>query len=151
MKYLLFIVLAFATAKSYSQLTLNEMFAVYKMDLDKFESYAFKKGYQFSVVKDEECCFGASYEKGKGVNTKYISLYTRIYDKGKLVTYQTSIERELLTLRDQMINSGFKLSSTGNFNGALVKNYKRESWMITVYSKSDDEGSVYEISLEQER
>jgi hypothetical protein len=151
MKYLLCVFLAFATVKSYSQLSLNEMLAVYKMNLDQFESFAFKKGYKFSSVIDEECCFASCYVMGKGVNTKYITLYTKYFEVDRCVTTQTSIEKELLTLREQMINSGFKLTSTHNYKGSLVKTYKKDLWNIDVHSISTDEDSDYEISLTKER
>jgi hypothetical protein len=127
MKYLLCIVLVFATVKSYSQLSLNEMLAVYKMDLDQYEIFALKKGYHFSGIKDTEHAFSASYVKGKGENTRYIDLYTKYFDLGRCVTYQTSINNELLSFREQMKNSGFRLSSTENIEGNLRKLYKKGS------------------------
>jgi hypothetical protein len=43
MKYLLCFVLAYATAKPYSQLDLGEMMTVYNMNLDQFESFVIKR------------------------------------------------------------------------------------------------------------
>jgi hypothetical protein len=150
MKYLLCVFLAFATVKSYSQLSLNEMLAVYKMNLDQFEIFALKKGYYFSKIKDTEDTFGASYVKGKEENTKYITLYTKFFDVGRCVTYQTSINSELISFREQMKNLGFILISTKNSDGALVKTYKKDKRTINIYSINEDDLIAYEISLEQE-
>jgi hypothetical protein len=152
MKYLLCFFLTIVTAKSYSQLTLSEMISVYKMNSDQFESFALTKGYKFSGIKDDECCFSVSYVKGNGVKTKYIELYTRFFNHGINVTFQTAIESELLSIKNQTIKSGFKLASTENFDGSFRRTYKKDNWVLTIYSGLDDDNqSFYEINLRKER
>jgi hypothetical protein len=148
MKYFFFFIIISTSFKSFSQITINDMIAVYKMDLDQFETFVLKRGYEFSSLKDDDQVFGSTYVKGFEGNTKYITLFTRYFSDGKCVTIQTSKEDEFLKFKEQLKIYGYKLVSTKNIEGRLYKSYKNTIWNLDVFSINDGDGITgYEISL----
>jgi hypothetical protein len=151
MKYILLLIICLTNSKLYSQISLTEMIAVYKMNFDQFETFSLKKGFHFSKMEDEENFTSVSYTKGQGVGTKYIQLYTKFFADGKNVTLQTSVENDYLSIKEQASKMGFKLIETENYKGSLRKVYKKDSWKITAYSTADESGTDYEISLRKDQ
>ena len=133
-----------------AQLSLNEMFAVYKMDLDKFESFALGKNYNFHEMKESDHTYGMTFVRGLGENTKYVTLYTRFFSYGKAVNMQTGKTTEYLNFRSQLQSQGFKPKSTENSDGSLKKIYIKGAWEVTTYSGNNDDGRPYhEIHLQK--
>ncbi|MFM7671613.1 MAG: hypothetical protein ACKO6Q_03330 [Bacteroidota bacterium] len=148
-KLFFFIALLISGSNSQAQLSLNEMFAVNKMDLDQFESFALRKGYSFNKIVEDENRYGLLFDKGVGVNTKFIKLYTRFYSHGKAVNMQTYNTPEYLTFKGQLNAKAFKHISSDDFEGSLAKKYAKGNWEILIYSGKDDDGDTYyEIQLQ---
>lgn len=144
-KFVFFIVLFSCYANA--QMSINEMKAILKMDLDTFETYTLKKGYGFSDIKDDEYSYGVTYVKGTGYSTKYITLYQKYFDEYKHLTYQTEIKSEYLLIKKQLLESGFKLFSEENFKGSIVKKYKNTTHTVTLINGINRGYDTYEISI----
>lgn len=144
-KFLFFIVLFSCYANA--QMSMNEMKAILKMDLDKFETYALNRGYGFSNIKDDENTYGITYTKGNESATKFITLYEKYFDEYKCLTYQTEIKSEYLLIKKQLIESGFKLFSEKNFEGSIVKKYKNKTHTVTLINGLNRGNDTYEISI----
>jgi hypothetical protein len=92
-------------------------------------------------IKEDEGYYGLSYTKGVGKNTKYLSLYNKLFTQRRCVTVQTSIESEYLNIKNQLTQLGFKLISTTNTDGSIKKVFKNNNWLVNVYSGILDDGS----------
>ena len=67
---------------------------------------------------------------------------------GKVVAGQTAKENEYLAFKDQLRLNNFKLISTENFQGSIMKDYINSKWKASINSGKDDDGQVsYEIYL----
>ena len=136
---------------SYAQISLNDMKNIIKMDFDSFETFAMNKGFSFGEIctGGEEC---VNYVKGRGEQTKYIILFTKIIDVyKKRVSYQTNSETEYLLIKKQMKEQGFSLLKTLPYEkkGVLFKYYKNKNYQITVgIGKNELNTSTYEINIE---
>jgi hypothetical protein len=158
MKYIFSLMLVCSSYLSFGQMTVSEMMKVYNMDLDKFETYAITKGYQFDEVDGDKNeagvvisnTFGHIYKKGKGKETKYITLYTTFFDDGKSLQYQTSNSNEYLKIKNQLIAMRFILESTDSFNGSVRKIYNLNRWNFSIFtSKSESGNEIFEINIKQ--
>ena len=123
------------------------MFSMLKMNSDNFETYILKKGYEISNIKDTDKVFGFTYVKGYEKETKYITLYERYFSHGKHLTYQTSNKNEYLLVKKQLIEFGFKLIESLNFDGSIVKKYKNNSYELTLINGLNRGEETYEISI----
>ncbi len=113
-----------------------------------FETYCINNGYKFHQVVDDESQFGISYGKGTGVNTKYLTLYSRFYDQGKTLTFQTGSSSEYLSIKNQLEIQKFKLINTNSYDGAVVKSYSNDKFELEIYIGKDDEDyNYYEINV----
>ncbi len=139
---------------SYSQISLNEMKTILKMDYDSFETFVMNKGFVFNDRQNDNFDY-VSYVKGYGKNTRYISLYTRsLANYKKKVNYQTAIESEYLSLKKQMKEQGFYFFETfdnneNNDEKVFAKIYRNKIYELRVHSiKSEDNIVTYEIGFE---
>jgi hypothetical protein len=137
MKYIFSLMLVCSSFLSFGQMTVSDMFKINSMDMDELESYSLGKGFTFNRIEDNENYKGHVYTKGKGDDTKYLTLYTEYFHKGKHVSYQTSNSDELLKIKNQMKNFGFVLYNEKTFEGALVKDYKNDKYNIRLISEKD--------------
>ena len=148
-KFLFFIVLFSYYANA--QMSINEMKAILKMDLDKFETYALNKGYGFSNIKDDENTYGYTYIKVTESATKFITLYEKYFDEHKCLIYQTEIKSEYLLIKKQLIESGFKLFFEKNFKGSIVKKYTNNTHVVTLVNGLNRGYDTYEISISKSK
>jgi hypothetical protein len=146
-----FLLVLFISTISYAQITLNDMKSIIKMDFDSFETFAMNKGFSFGEIctGGEEC---VNYVKGRGEQTKYITLFTKIIEfYKKRVSYQTNSETEYLLIKKQMKEQGFSLLKTLPYEkkGILFKYYKNKNYQITVgIGKNELNTSTYEVNIE---
>jgi len=148
MKFILFLFYITICFKSFSQLTLVELKNILKMDLNKFETYALNRGYNFDEVNEEEKVFGHSYRKGDGDLSKYLTLYDKFYEQNRTVTYQTSETKEYLSFKNEIERDGFQLTKTENFEGTSLKFYSNSTYNLRIYvGKGEIADNVYEINL----
>lgn len=138
---------AFISLYCNSQMTLNEMKNILKLDINKFETYTLNRGYSFSGVDESEYVSGVSYVIGKGSLTKYLTFYDKWATRGKVVTYQTGDKNEYLNLKKQIEQEGFNLFKTETFNGRIVKEYRNENFVLNIHSGQIDGIDVFEITL----
>jgi hypothetical protein len=118
------------------------------MDLNKFETYALNRGYNFDEVNEEEKVFGHSYRKGDGDLSKYLTLYDKFYEQNRTVTYQTSETKEYLSFKNEIERDGFQLTKTENFEGTSLKFYSNSTYNLRIYvGKGEIADNVYEINL----
>ena len=115
MKYIFSLLFVCSSYFSISQINPSEMFKIYDMNFDQFESYALNKGYEIDEPVDKNGLHGVSYVKGLGNNRSYISLYDVFVVNEKTVNYQIKNSNEFLKFKTQLKNMGFKLYSTENF------------------------------------
>jgi hypothetical protein len=115
-------------------MTVSEMTKVYNMDLDQFETYALGKGYTFSEIKNEDNIYGHIYSKGIGNNTKFLSLYTEWFEKGKNVNFQTWNSSEFLNIKNQLKNLGFVLQLEEDYKGVPYKRYRNSKYELNLFS-----------------
>jgi hypothetical protein len=127
----------------------SEMIKIYSMNLDEFETYALERGYTFKEIKDnEEKVYGHTYIQGRGITTKYLTLYTKYIGGIKMVTYQTSISSEFLNIKNQMKTLGFILHTENDYNGTPHKEYRNNKYEMSVYTGAGEDGTnFFEISL----
>lgn len=152
MKFLFTLLFVIGSYVSFGQISLNDLISVYKMDFDQFETFSLNKGYTFEKTEDTEDVFRVCYVRGTGLDTKYLSLYSKFYLDGTCVIYQTSRESDYLKFKDQMSAKGLRLTATENFDGSLKKVYKNREWEVNIYSGiGSDELPYYEISLVKPR
>ncbi len=135
----------FLSLCTYGQLTISEMMSVYKMNLDQFETFSLKKGYTFHRIETDENknITAVSYRKGTGFDTKYMRMYTVISNLGLTVDTQTSDEKDILRLKNSLVEQGFKLTTAREFEGKYYREYSKDKWLLQIFTKSGD----YEISL----
>jgi hypothetical protein len=143
MKYIFSLLMIFSSYLSFGQMTVSDMVKINSMDMDELESYSLGKGFTFHRIEDNVNYKGHVYTKGKGDDTKYLTLYSEYFDKGKYVSYQTSNSNELLKIKNQMKNIGFVLYNEKTFEGALVKDYKNNKYNLRLIS----EKNFFTISL----
>jgi hypothetical protein len=118
------------------------------MDLNKFETYALSKGYNFVEVTEENKVFGHTYMKGAGNLSKYLTLYVKNYDDYKKITYQTSETKEYLSFKTEIEKNGFQLTKTENFEGTSLKFYSNSIYDLRIFvGKGEIADNVYEINL----
>lgn len=130
-----------------AQLTINDIKMILKMDLDKFETYAYNNGYKFKGMQETERVFGITFKKDYGLDTKYITLYEKYFNDGKTLTYQLSKKSEYLNLKKQIELSGFKLIRIFNFDDSLVREYKNASYKVTLISGIFNGLETYELTM----
>ena len=149
MKYIFSLLFVFSYYFSFGQINPSEMFKIYEMDFDQFESYALNKGYEIDEPVNKDNLHGVSYVKGLGNNRYYISLYDVFVVNEKAVDYQLKNSNEFLKFKTQLKNMGFKLYSTENVtheNGekTLHNIYRNKIWEYSIHSA---QGGFYEIHL----
>ena len=158
MKYIFSLILVCSSYLSLGQMSVSEMMKVYYMDLDKFETFAITKGYQFDEVDGDKNeagevtsnTFGHGYKKGTGKETKYLTLYTTYFEDGKCLQYQTSNSNEYLKIKSELIAMRFILESTNTFKGKVNKIYNLNRWNLSIFiGKSESGNEVFEISIKQ--
>jgi len=152
MKYIFSILFLCSSYFSFGQMTLNELMKIYSMDMDQFESYAITKGYEFSNFDKDEDINGATYIKGVGKQTKYLSYYDTYFEYGKRVGYQISNSSELLSIKSQLNSLGFKLFKSYFIEDNQVKQYRNKSFELSIFTIPPNEENnfvTYEISLKK--
>lgn len=130
-----------------AQLTINDMKMILKMDLDKFETFALKRGYAFNKIIDDNNIYGLIFKKGHGRETRYMSLYSKYFEYGKATVYQITNKSEYLNLKKQIEENGFKLLNIENYDGSLFKYYTNNVYEITLVSANKNGIEIFEITL----
>lgn len=130
-----------------AQLTINDMKAILKMDLDKFETYAYNLGYEYKGFHKTERVYGITFKKGYGQDTKYISLYEKYFNDGKNLTYQLSNKNEYLNLKKQIELLNFRLVRTFDFEDSLVREYINNTHKISLISGLFNGAETFELTM----
>lgn len=144
MKYILLLLLVFTSNFSFSQISVGEMIKVLNMDLDQFETYALRKGYTFSEIKDEDNIYGHIYTKGIGNNKNFLSLYTKWFEEERNLNFQTWNSNDFLKIKKQLKKLGFELQLENNYKGVPYKKYRNNQFEINLYTAHE---GGYEIGL----
>jgi hypothetical protein len=154
MKYIFSIFLVSMSYFSYGQITVSEMMRVYEMDYDQFETFALSKNFELDKVKKDENIDGYVYIKNRGLYPNYLEfdIYDRNY--GKMVSFQTSINSEFLSLKIQLENLGFKLVNSnlplivGN-ESSFARLYKNAKWKIYISHAKLNDINCYRVDLQK--
>lgn len=147
MKYkILASVLLFSSFVS-AQISINEMKNFLKMDIDKFETHALNKGFEFKKIESDENYYGITFTKGNSINTKYITLYEKFFNVGKSVVFQTSLKSDYILIKNQLIAQNFKLINNEEIDGSLHKTYKNNFYIVELYNAFIDNKVIYEATL----
>ena len=116
-----------------AQITLNDMKTILNNDIDFFETFALNKGYVFNEIIKNDKKEGIAFSKGIEKDSKHLTLYSSYFKIGnKAFHYQTSIESDYLIIKKQLIEQGFKLIETYDYEGVLYKEYKNKRYHITL-------------------
>ena len=153
MKYIFSLLLVCSSYLSFGQMTVSDLIKIHSMNVDQFETYAIKKGFSFESIKinNEYKHESYVYLKGKGVNTRYLVLYTKYFDAGKNVLYQTSNSSEFLNIKKEIKKKEFTLINEEVNEGNLFRKYRNNKYEITlVNGKTKTENEIYfEINLNE--
>ena len=149
MKYIFSLFLVFSFIFSFGQINPSEMFKIYEMNFDQFETYALNKGYEIDEPVNQDGLHGVRYVKGLGYNRSYISLYDVFVFNRKTVDYQLKNSNQFLNFKTQLKNMGFRLYSSENYTGkdgdkSLHNIYRNKIWEFSINSI---QGGYYEINL----
>lgn len=148
MKYIFSIILVFSFNLSFSQMTVSEMIRVYNMDMDQFETYAISKGYDLSEFQQDKDFDGVKYGIGLGKETRHLSLFDEYYLNGKTVEFQTRIPNELLNIKTQLKNFGFKLYKSYLFNKKQqVKLFRNKIFELAITTFPIDDEHIYNVYM----
>ncbi len=116
-------------------MTLLEIQKVYKMNFDQFEAFAITKGYEFEMFVNDEDMNGISYVKGIGKATKYIRIYDKFFHYKKHLSYEIGDTNEILNLKTQLRNSGFKIVDTYfNEKSDKVETYRNNLFEFVLWT-----------------
>lgn len=116
-----------------AQITLNDMKTILNNDIDYFETFSLTKGYVFKEIIKKDKKDGIAYAKGVGKESKHLALYSSYFEIGKKhIMYQTSRETDYLLIKKQLIEQGFKLIETYDYEGVLYKDYKNKLYYVTL-------------------
>jgi len=127
-------------------MTLGEMAKVYNMNMSEFKSYAIGKGYSVGEIENTEDRKGRSCAKGKGLNMRDVSLYTKYFENDRILILHTWNYTDLSKIRNQLKFSGFVLKSNEDIEGAeQIEKYRNYKFEITLITYSEDEG--YQIEF----
>ena len=149
MKYFFSLMLVCSSYLSFGQMTVSDMVKINNMNLDEFETYALERGYTFKEIKDKkERAYGHTYMQGRGITTKYLTLYTKYIGGFNLVTYQTSSSSEFLNIKNQLKTLGFVLRTEEHYDGTPYKEYRNNKYEMSIYTGAGEDGTnFFEISL----
>jgi hypothetical protein len=149
MKIFLTCIILISSWSLFSQISLTELQNILKMDQSKFETYCLSKGYEFNKIYDDENRFSSEYIKGKGVATKFLTLYERYFNDGKVIVYQTFSSDEYLSIKKQIESTGLKLIKTDSWDGKMSKDYADSNYSVSVFSgkSQNHEYTTYEITV----
>ena len=150
MRYILVFLLVCFSSITFSQMSLDELKKLQKMNLSKIENYCLGKGFKFSQVYDDEFDFGISYVKGIGSSKVFINFYERyVKHDYNVVVYQTNSSSDYLSIKTQIEESGFILVLTSTDNGVMFKEYTDANFIVILATGKDPElhQDAYEITL----
>jgi len=161
MKYIFSLLLFFSFNFSFGQMTISEMIKVYGMDLDEFETFALGKNFELHEIKNDENIDGVVYIKNRGIYPYYLELDILNVYHGKLVSFQTSINSEFASIKNQLKILGFKLFNDENSlidkkKSMIIRSYKNLKWKVTItqdniisYGETATKVYRYRIDLEK--
>lgn len=161
MKYIFSLLLVFSFNISFGQMTVSEMIKIYGMDLDEFETFALGKGFELHEIKNDEKINGVVYIKNRGLYPYYLELDLLNVYHGKLVSFQTSINSEFVSIKNQLKILGFKLFNDENSfidekQSMIVRSYKNIKWKVIItqdkiisYGKTDTNIYRYRVDLQK--
>lgn len=147
MKFIFSFALLLIAFSSFSQITINDILKITKMNSDEFELFAIDKGYHFNKYKDEYNQEGVVYSKGGGSNYKCLTFYykNKFVESVKEIYYLTSNTREVLNFKKSIIIYGFK-SSTIDLNEeykSKFESYSKNGKQIYIHTYPPDEEFPY--------
>jgi hypothetical protein len=132
-------------------MTAAELTKVYNMNFDQFERFAISKGFEFDEFDYDDSKNGISYVKGVGKQTKYLSLYDKFYSHTINVGYQTTSTTEILNIKTQFKNFGYKVANSYFMDdGTKVEEYQNTKFSFKIYTiQPDDEQNwvTYEVAF----
>ena len=124
MKNILFTLALLISFSSFSQLKLNEIIKVSKMDRESFEMYSLNNNFQFYEIDENEDFNSFTMVKGGVGNTEYLTHY--FYSSKRRARYQFSIGK-LQNIYKELKAIGFKLVNSRNSEFGYEKTYERSN------------------------
>lgn len=157
-KIIILFFLIFQNPDIYSQnFTVVELEKVMTLDVDEFETFVMKKGYEFVNFEKTEYSDNLSYgfdEKNRNKYEHYISRFKYNQKEGLMISFQTYKTEYYLNLKKELKISGYKFRGTeySDDGTKYFLNYEKNgiSFSLTTLQMDNDSGDKitnYEISL----
>ncbi len=140
-------VLFFTTISIGQSFTLPELIKMSMMNLDDFDTYVSSKGFAFFEGKEDKNIKEVTYsydlsEIDKTSASKWISFYQKCFDYKYFISYTTFNITEYLKIKDQIKQSGFKLTDSGVFKNSINGHssnhfeYRKGKSIVSIYAES---------------
>lgn len=150
MKLILVLIFFSISVNSFIQnFTLKELLILQKYDLDKFDSLALTKNYQFQEIKtigiDTFYSFAYKLDITTGRAKKFLQYSTP--EKGTFIAYVTLDTKEYSSLKREAKKIGYIFSKQENLNGSLILIYSKGNNTLQFVTQIGDYGNKYSIRL----
>ena len=135
--------------------TLSELIKINNYQLDDFDTYVTKKGYQYFENDNTDFADVTSYVfYVNGVKKSYISKFHYKTRTKEMVSFQTGNNTTYLKIKSDLKILGFKFIITETNNGTTFFNYKKGNIEISLASSVQESSygnklTNYEISVQK--
>lgn len=155
-KYISFVIIAFSSLSSQSQqLKMTDLLDCVDRDYSYFETKVTENGFQYFEHKNEENYESYHYAYNRtssNKSTKFVD-WTIWKNNGlKVIHYQTSVNQEYTSLKNEMKRLGFKFKKMDTYNEQQFLYYGNTNREITIVTGDAGNGiTFYEFSFSRIR
>ena len=128
MKYILFFFLFISYNQTYGQLTLNDLFKLFTRSDDDFDKFISSKEFKLEKSVHPQADYEDSYDiyaKGNGSNKIILTDGSNV--AFHYLTYETSNQKEIVIIKNDLIKEGYKLKRTSWEKGKKIEEYFKQN------------------------
>jgi hypothetical protein len=155
-KYISFVIIAFSSLSSNcQQLKIKDLLDCVDRDYSYFETKVTENGFQYFKHKSEENYESYHYAYNRtssNKSTKFVDWTTWKYNGLKVIYYQTTLNQEYISLKNEMKILGFKFKNMYTFNEQQFLIYGNTKIEITIVTGDAGNGiTFYEFKIKKIR
>lgn len=121
----LFCISFFLSLQTFSQVKVTTLMSLLKMNYNQLENYSLNNGWILDEVENTKNYEGITYTKGSGNKKEFLTLYTKYFDEGNRIVFQTSNKENYSIFKNEIIKNGFKLKNTETIENIIKYTYKK--------------------------
>jgi hypothetical protein len=142
-KIIFLIVIAQAiTINSYGQIfSLNELISLNSKNIDQFDTYVTKKGYEFAKTETKDSMknwiynFNRNYDKGAQYWIELTEFLMPQSIHSYMISWYTLEKKDYISIKEQIISAGFKLLSSETLDSGVISySYSKGKITINLYN-----------------